>query len=400
MSTSSFLDIPSGMDINIGNNMTTVPRWYETYQQGILNRGNTAAAQPYTPYTGARLANPQSNSDITASRDMVRGNSGKGTGFIDIGSAFAHDGGMGSSFSAASPYFTSASGKSAAAAAAPFLTSGTSSVANQVGGRLDDASGRYIDAVPEYLNPYMDAAVGNQAQLMSRNLTENILPNVNQTFTGAGQFGSTRHGDFTSRAIRDTQEGISRTAADMLAQGYKDSAAIHASDMGRKMDATKSLGAFLDSDAQRNLQAAGTAASATGADAGLQAQLGTAAGQMFTADKGRMLQSGSTLGQLGQARTQTGIQDAAAREGIGYDQLDADQRGLDLAYGDWQTQQNWPLRQLQIMQSLMTGQPIPGSGTTSTTASPAARTNPLAMLAGAMAGMYGMGGNGMYNRAA
>jgi hypothetical protein len=397
MPASTFLDIPDGTDITVGNTTTQVPRWYEVYQQGILNRGNTIANQPYVPYNAPRLANPQNNADITGSRQMIRNNSGKGTTFVDIGSSFAHQGGIaGDSFSAAEPFFTRAGASSARSAAQPFLTSGTASVANQVGGKLDAASERYIDNVPEYLNPYMDAAVGNHAQLMSRNLTENILPNVNQTFTGAGQFGSTRHGDFTGRAIRDTQEGISRTAADMLAQGYKDSAAIHASDMGRKMDATKSLGAFMDSDAQRNLQAGSTAAGAAGQDASLQAQMGSAAGTMHGNDALRRIQAGSTLGQLGQTRTQTAINDAAAMEGIGYDQLDADQRGLDLAYGDWQNQQNWPLRQLQIMQSLMSGQPIPGSGTTTTTATPAARTNPLAMLAGAMAGMYGMN----YNRAA
>lgn len=390
MPTGQFLDIPDGSDVSVGSTTSTVPRWYEAYQQGILKKGNTIAAQPYTLYGAPRLVDPTRNADITRSRDNIRANAGKGTNFIDIGSAFAHDGGTGSAFSAAEPFFTSAGALSAAGAAQPYLAAGTKNIADDVDSRLTAAAGKYPSSAAEYLNPYMDAAVGNQAKLMSRNLTENILPNVNATFTGAGQFGSTRHGDFTGRAIRDTQEGISRTTADMLAQGYKDSAAIHASDKGREMEAAKSYGAFLDADAGRNLQASGIAANATGTDAALKAQMGAAAGNMYGADKTRMLQSGNTLGQLGQARTTTGLQDAAALEGIGYDQVGADQANLDMRYGDWQADQNYPLQQLAILQSLMNGQPIPGSGQTTTTASPAARTNPLAMLLGSMAGIYGM----------
>jgi hypothetical protein len=480
MPTSSFLDLPDGTDISIGGTTSTVPKWYEAYQQGILNKGNTIAAEPYTPYTRARLANPQNNADIMGSRNMVRGNAGKGTTLIDIGgswannapaegnrlidiggswannapaegnrlidiggswannapaegnrlidsgASYANDGGRGDSSTAAEKYFTNASGMSASSAAQPYLTAGTQAISDKVSSGLLGASERYVDNVDKYQNPYMDASVGNMSKLMSRNLTENILPGVNQTFTGAGQFGSTRHGDFTNRAIRDTQEGISRTAADMLSQSYKDNASIFAADEGRQMDATKALGSFLDADAGRNIQAGSLAASSMSQDAQLQAQMGQAAAAMYNADKNRALQAASTLGnlgqartsgmnqtaatlgnlgqartsgmnqtaatlgQLGQARTQSGIQDAASLEGIGNDQLNADQASLDLAYGDWQNQQNHPLKQLQIMMSLMNGQPIPGSGTTTTTAEPASRTNPLAMLLGSMAGMYGM----------
>lgn len=60
----------------------------------------------------------------------------------------------------------------------------------------------------QFMNPYTSNVVDEQARLSNQNLNENILPGVNSTFAGAGQFGSTRNADFTNRAIRDQQYGL------------------------------------------------------------------------------------------------------------------------------------------------------------------------------------------------
>lgn len=65
----------------------------------------------------------------------------------------------------------------------------------------------------QHLNPYTQDANNATISAVNRNLTENILPNVNSTFTGAGQFGSSRNADFTNRAIRDTQTGLAEVLA-------------------------------------------------------------------------------------------------------------------------------------------------------------------------------------------
>jgi len=56
-----------------------------------------------------------------------------------------------------------------------------------------------------FMNPYTTNVVNEQARLSNQNLTENVLPGVNSSFTGMGQFGSSRNADFTNRAIRDQQ---------------------------------------------------------------------------------------------------------------------------------------------------------------------------------------------------
>lgn len=68
----------------------------------------------------------------------------------------------------------------------------------------------------QFMNPYVTNVANEQARLSNQNLFESILPQVNSTFTGAGQFGSTRNADFTNRAIRDQQYNLSGQQANTL----------------------------------------------------------------------------------------------------------------------------------------------------------------------------------------
>lgn len=73
----------------------------------------------------------------------------------------------------------------------------------------------------QYLNPYTQGANEATAAQVNRNLMENILPNLNSTFAGAGQFGSSRNADFTNRAIRDTQTGLAEALAKQNVANYQ-----------------------------------------------------------------------------------------------------------------------------------------------------------------------------------
>lgn len=74
------------------------------------------------------------------------------------------------------------------------------------------ALGQYAQYNPgtmnNFMNPYTQNVVNEQARLSNQNLNEQILPGVNSTFAGAGQFGSTRNADFINRAIRDQQQNL------------------------------------------------------------------------------------------------------------------------------------------------------------------------------------------------
>lgn len=68
----------------------------------------------------------------------------------------------------------------------------------------------------KFMDPYTQQAIKGVYNLSNQNLRENILPGVNSTFTGAGQFGSSRNADFENRAIRDSQQAADNTVGSML----------------------------------------------------------------------------------------------------------------------------------------------------------------------------------------
>ena len=95
---------------------------------------------------------------------------------------------------------------------------------SQAGGYLSDSAQWSDQAMMQHMNPYLDGALGAVEDRANRNLMENVMPGVNSTFTGAGQFGSTRNADFLNRAIRDNQMGISETQAGMVNTAYDNAA--------------------------------------------------------------------------------------------------------------------------------------------------------------------------------
>jgi len=97
---------------------------------------------------------------------------------------------------------------------------------NQVAGNwynqapAQGALGQYAQYDPakmqQFMNPYTQNVVDENTRLSNQNLFENVLPQVKSTFTGAGQFGSTRNADFTNRAIRDQGQTLAGVNANVL----------------------------------------------------------------------------------------------------------------------------------------------------------------------------------------
>lgn len=138
-----------------------------------------------------------------------------------------------------------------------------------------DAAATYNPyTMQQFMNPYTGQVANQIASLANRNLTEKVLPGVNSTFTGAGQFGGTRSADFTNRALRDNQEAISNAQATMLANAQNQAAAQY-SDWANKGQAAAGLRGQMGT-ALGNLGTtqASTAGSLYGQQAGLQGQLG------------------------------------------------------------------------------------------------------------------------------
>lgn len=276
---------------SVSNSTTDIPQPFKDYYTGLLNTGKQVSDIPYQPYGGQRIADftqPQQQSF-----DLTQAGIGK-----------------------YSPYVQQA-GAAAGAAANPSL----------------DPS-----VFASYTDPYQSQVVDRIAQLGQRNLSENLLPAVNQTFVGNGQFGSSRNADFTNRALRDTNESILGQQAQALESGFN-----------------TSLGAY--GQAQQ-----------------------------------RQLGAGQALAGIGGAAQGMGLTDAASLQAIGQQQQQLGQSNLDTAYQDFLTQRNYPQTQTQFLANLGKGNPTPTQTTSSTTGPGQYIPSAASQLGGLAIGGLGLAG--------
>lgn len=177
----------------------------------------------------------------------------------------------------------------------------------------------------QYMNPYNTEVIQNIGKLGSRNLMENILPNIQDKFISGGQYGSTGHQNFTNRAIRDTQEAIAREQSNALQSGYN-----------KALD-TSTL------QQERNLQA------------------GTLAGKSTELDMQRKLQAAQQLAGLAETSQNTRLKSIGNLSSMGSQQQQLGQEKLNTAYGDFQDYQKHPYNQTSRVSNIVQGHSFPQS---------------------------------------
>lgn len=259
-----------------GQTVENMPKWLSDYTQGLISRANAIGAEGYQPYGGPRISgfNPDEEAAFGATRQNV---------------------------GAYQPYL---------GAAGATLSSGLGAGYGQLAQGTQDFPG----AVQDYMDPYIENVLNRQQTLSQRNLEENLIPSLQNTFTRAGHFGSDRMMDLTGRTFRDVGENLQEQQLGALSQAYGQA------------------GQLFGADRSRDLQAAGIAG-----------QMGVEGARGF--------------GALGQMASQMGYGDAAALEAIGRTQRGMDQSSLDLAYQDFQRQRDYPRETIDWMSSVIRGLP-------------------------------------------
>lgn len=269
--------------------------------------------------------------------------------------------------------------------AAQYMTRGT------------DGSEFSADKMSQYMNPYTDGVTKEIARLGARNLNENLLPGVNSTFTGSGQFGSSRNMDFTNRAVRDTNEAVlgqqTKVLADaqaqalQLAQGASERNLQAGSQTGALSGVAQGIAAGYGNQANTQIgqgqatvgvgqgqlgaagqQMAGAAGQLAGANTTLSAAQGQQqAGAGFNQTGNNQVNQGlaqasigNTFGNLGQGMgglTQAGhgmgLSDAQALMNGGAVEQATNQRGMDAAYRDFMDRRDYPLQAMGALSSLL-----------------------------------------------
>lgn len=212
-------------------------------------------------------------------------------------------------------------------------------------------------AAEQYMNPYMQSVVDVQQREAQRQA------DIAGTQRGAqavksGAFGGSRQAIMDAEAARN----LALQKGDIQAQGsnaaFQQAQAQFNADQARRMQA----------------QQLGEQSRQYGAGLGMQ---GLQTG----------LQAASTLGQLGGQQFQQGMDINKLQSAYGGMEQAQRQKDMDIAYQNFQNQQNYPYKQLGFMSDLLRGTPT-GSSSVTNMYQPAG--SGLQDLAGLGMGMYGL----------
>jgi hypothetical protein len=300
MSRSSFLaegmEIPQGSALSDTTKQTVLPDWYTNYAMDILANQRSVSANPYATYQGPRIA------DFTPTQQKAFGQTETAAG-------------------AYQPLLGEATTAAQAAAAAP----GALNVAQPY---LTQAGQTSVSNIGSYMNPYNEAVTNRIGELGARNLSENILPQIEGRYIQAGQLGyggrdgmGTPSGMMTdtSRAVRDVSADILAQQTAALQSGYNQAAGLAGTDLSRF----------------------GT--------------LANTAGGLAQTQQAQQLAASGALSNLGARTQELGLTGAGAIANVGAQQQQQGQKNLDVAYADFLRQQGYEQEQINNMLSTFKG---------------------------------------------
>ena len=280
-----------------GQTVEGIPKWMSDYTQGLIARANAAAAEPYIPYGGPRIAG--FSGDQQDAFGLVEENVGSYQPYVE-GAASGYAGGL------------EAAGN-ISGAADPSLT---------------QAEGSFTDegVAGQYMNPYIEQVLSRQAEESGRHLRDTYIPELQGMFTGAGTYGS-RGGqgsmqDIGTKGFRDIAEGLQGQQLATLGGAYEDARSGYETERNRYGELGRMRGALEEAQA----------------------------GAMYTGAEG--------MTRLGSEQQRMGLTDAAALEGVGAQQQNLDQRSLDTAYSDFREQRDLPFDRLAFMNQIVRGLPM------------------------------------------
>jgi len=247
----------------------------------------------------------------------------------------------------------------------PAMETGTS-IQPWAQGAQDAASGsaqEWTANYQKYMSPYTSQVVDNIARLGKRNFEENIMPGINTSMIGAGQFGSTRNADILSRAGVQAANDITGQQSNALQAGYNSGAGIFAADAARRQ-------AQQQMQAQTALSGGNLMQGALSADAArqqqqqqMQAQTALSGSGAATSALNTAAQGIGALSQLGQTMQNT---DTQSLLNVGNQQQALQQKALDTALSNANLARTDPWTQLKNQQEIMQGVQLPTLTTSAT----------------------------------
>lgn len=330
------------------NSTSSIDPQQRAMMTDLWGRATAATSKPSTPYGAPTVAG--FTGDQSAGFGLVRQGVGQNVGGGTLNSAI--------------------DGTQQAMSFKP-LQVGTSFNPMMVNGQynpLQVGTGRVIDSVSDYMNPYLDEVAGGVMSDLDRARQQTLLQNSDAA-KAAGAYGGSRHGVVDAETNRGFFDTAGQALTGIYAGGYDSALGAAAGDLGRGLQAqTSNQGAGLQA-AQLGLtgQMANQDATARAQALALQGQ--TANQQAGLAGANLGLSAAGQLGNLSQTQRGNYFDNADRMMQIGGMQQIQDQSLLDDSYNRWLEEQNYDKNNVAFLGNVMGTMPNAG-GTSSTSAAP------------------------------
>ena len=194
------------------------------------------------------------------------------------------------------------------------------------------SAGNWTNEYQKYMSPYTTAVVDNIARLGKRNWEESIMPSVNSSMIGSGQFGSTRNADILTQAGLKANADILGQQTGALEAGWNTGAGIFANDANR---------------AQTQQQ--------------MQVNAALNGGTALTNAQNTAVDNAGALSQMYQTQAQTDVNNLM---GVGNAQQALQQKGLDTAFSNANLARTDPWTQLNNANTFVNNVKLPAIQTT------------------------------------
>jgi hypothetical protein len=350
--------------------------WVKAQTQNLYGQAQQYVNQtPYEAYDGSRVA-PFSPFQLQA-QDYLQGNLGAGIGEAQQAAGIAGGIAQGGAVPQVNPML---------------LNAQQAGYAGDVNAQQVQA-GNLLGGINMYRDPYEDQVVGAALSDIDRSRQLAQVGNASGA-TMAGAFGGDRHAIVEGETNRAYADQAARTAAQLRSQGFSRAADLAQSDALRGLQAGMAnqgagLQAGLANQGARNALGqfnAGLGMQAGLANQGAGLQAGMANQGAYFTGQGQQLQGAGLLGSLGGDIYNRTMGTADALTQMGGMQQNQAQAELTDDVSRFYEQRDYPMQQMQWLQSILTGLPF---GSQQSMTSP---TNRGAGLLGGAATGAGIGG--------
>lgn len=154
-----------------------------------------------------------------------------------------------------------------------------------------------------YMNPYIEGVIDKLSEKSGKAFREQYLPALQREFISNGAYGGTDYQGSVSRLLAEHQNNLDFAIKNALQEGYNTAGKQFESAQARKIEAAPHL-----------------------------------------RETGPLMQAGK-------------FAEAEALKAIGQEKRAREQQGLDLAYQNWQKQEDFPYRQAQTVAGILSGMP-------------------------------------------